>query len=74
MDVIIGLVLGGVSLSGGTNTKMRSIVLGGMILFCLSNGLILIGVEPNYVSVIKALVFLISVYFAYKKDSDEILI
>ena len=74
MDIIIGLVLGGVSLSGGPKTKMYSIILGSFILTCLSNGLILGGVDPSYVNGIKALVFLISVYFAYGHNSDAILV
>lgn len=74
MDVIIGLVLGGVSLSGGPKTKMYSIILGSFILTCLSNGLILVGVNPSYVNAIKALVFLGSVYFAYGHNSDSILV
>lgn len=72
-DVIITLVLGGVSLTGGTNVKLRAVIIGGLILSILGNGLVILNVEPAFVQAVKGLIFLITVAISYERKSGEII-
>jgi len=74
LDVVLALVIGGTSLSGGSDTKMHYVIIGALILTFLSNGLILVGVTPDLVNIIRACVFLGAVYFAYSKGSDQLIL
>ena len=72
-NVLIALVLGGVSLTGGTNVRLRGAVIGCLILTVLENGLVMIGVQPNMVGTIKGIVFLTSIAFAYDRKTGQII-
>jgi ribose/xylose/arabinose/galactoside ABC-type transport system permease subunit len=54
-DVIVAVVLGGTSLAGGKGS-VPGMVVGALIVGCLSNGLNLLGVQTFYQSVFKGLV------------------
>lgn len=69
MNTLIALVLGGMPLTGGTSVRLRSTVIGSLSFFMLSNGLTLWGVVPELIGIIKAIVFLICVYFSYDRES-----
>lgn len=73
MDVIIALVLGGLSLSGGYSSSVRCAVIGSLIIVTISNGLSIIGLSPNYIGIIKGIVFLIVVIFTYKHNKSSLL-
>lgn len=72
VNVLIALVLGGVSLTGGTSVKLKSCIIGALIFLMLNNGLTLWGVNADLVNVIKAIVFLVCVYFSYDRSSNAI--
>ena len=74
LDVVLALVIGGTSLSGGSDTKIHYVVIGALVLQFLSNGLILVGITPDLVEIIRAVVFLGAVYFAYSKGSDQLIL
>ncbi len=61
MDVMLSLILGGMPLSGGMKSKVRSAIIGSFTYALLSNGLIISGVDINMVYIIKAAVFFIVV-------------
>jgi ribose transport system permease protein len=58
MEVMLCLILGGMPLSGGMRSRVRSALLGSFTYVLLSNGLILSQVNINLVNLIKALVFM----------------
>ena len=52
--------LGGISISGGEG-KISGVVVGVIILGILDNGLVLMGVNSNFQSVVKGLILLVAV-------------
>ena len=73
MNVIIAIVLGGISLSGGYGTKVYSAILGGLIITILSNGLMIVGVPINYSGIIQGIIFLLVVIVTYKREKQGLL-
>ncbi|MHB8127854.1 MAG: ABC transporter permease [Mobilitalea sp.] len=72
LDVLTAIVLGGFPLAGGAKSKIRSAVLGAIIVAMLSNGLTIWGVDPNYVGGIQGILFLVIVYLSYERRKGEI--
>ena len=60
MDVITGVALGGISLSGGEG-KLLGVFIGVLIIGILSNGLIIIGISDYVQMVVKGLVLVFAV-------------
>jgi ribose transport system permease protein len=58
MNVMLALVLGGMPISGGMRSRVSCAVIGAFTLSLLSVGLPLLGIEPNMVYLIKALIFI----------------
>lgn len=58
MDMLVALMLGGMSSTGGTKSRISNAVLGSLIVVILSNGLILWGVDVLLVQFIKGMIFL----------------
>ena len=71
-NTLIAVVLGGMSLTGGTSIKLRSVIIGALTFFMLSNGLSLWGVNPDIINIIKAGVFLVCVFLSYDRESGVI--
>lgn len=59
-DVVTAVVLGGISVNGGEG-KLQGVFIGLLIIAILSNGMILLGVDSYFQSVVKGLVLLIAV-------------
>lgn len=62
MDIITAVVLGGVSISGGSG-KLRGTVCGVLTMGLLSNGLLILGLSDYYQMIAKCFVLLIAVAF-----------
>lgn len=73
-NVLLALTLGGFPLTGGSGSRMRSIILGSLTLFILNNGLTLWGVDPSMIYVVKGVVFLLVVYVSIDRESGKIMI
>jgi ribose transport system permease protein len=73
MNVITALVLGGVSLSGGSRVKMIGALIGSFSVILLRNGLIILGVNERVIEGIQGLVLLLLVFLTYVKNKDGIL-
>ena len=68
MDVLIALVLGGLSLSGGYKASIRCAVIGSLTIVILENGLTILGLASSYMGIVKGIVFLAMVLFTYKRS------
>jgi len=67
-DVLTALVLGGMPITGGAKSKIRSGIIGGLILAFLGNGLVLMGVEASVLQLVKGIIFLTAVYVSLDRE------
>lgn len=61
MDAIAAVVIGGVSMSGGSG-KWYGTIIGALLLALISNGLDILGVSSNFQQIIKGIIIAIAVY------------
>jgi ribose transport system permease protein len=73
VDVLTALVLGGLPITGGSGSKMRSIILGAFLLMALSNGLLMVGTTDRVLQLLKGLIFLIVVALSFDRRSVTII-
>ncbi len=73
MDVIIAIVLGGMSLNGGMNSSVRAPIIGAVIVVLLTNGLVIIGVPSKWSDFVIGIVFLVVILFTYKRNMKGLL-
>lgn len=71
MDVLIALVLGGLSLSGGYRSSIRCAIIGSLTIVILENGLTILGLPSTYMGIVKGIVFLGMVLFTYKRGKAK---
>ena len=71
MDVLIALVLGGLSLSGGYRSSIRCAIIGSLTIVILENGLTILGLPSTYMGIVKGAVFLGMVLFTYKRGKAK---
>lgn len=64
-DVMIALVLGGMPISGGAEARIRSAVIGSLILAVLTNGMVMLGLGEYAQQITKGLVFLVVLAFTF---------
>jgi len=62
MDAIAAVVIGGVSMSGGSG-KWHGVVIGALLIAVIANGLDILGISSNYQQVIKGLIIILAVFF-----------
>ena len=60
LDVVTAVVLGGISVSGGSG-KLSGVIIGCLIIGILSNGMILLNIGEYYQMVVKGMVLLVAV-------------
>ena len=73
MDVIVALILGGMVLSGGSRARMSSAFVGSITLVLLNNGLVMVGVPPEVVSLVKGIIFLVVVFLLLRRPKTEVM-
>ena len=61
MDAIAAVVIGGVSMSGGSG-KWYGTIIGALLLALISNGLDILGVSSNFQQIIKEIIIAVAVY------------
>lgn len=68
VNLLLMMVIGGASLTGGTKEKVLSVIVGVFMLLLLENGLTVLGVDPNMIGLIEGIIFLISVTLTFDRD------
>ena len=61
MDAIAAVVIGGVSMSGGSG-KWYGTIIGALLLALISNGLDILGVSSNFQQIIKGIIIAVAIY------------
>lgn len=70
MEVISAVILGGISMAGGTG-KLVGAFLGMLILGVVSNGLVLMNVSSFYQQIVRGLVIILAVYMDGKRRRNK---
>lgn len=72
-DVLLALSLGGISMAGGSATRIRSAVIGVLTYYILNNGMLLWGMNPDYVDIVKAVFFLATVAISIDRSEYDLI-
>lgn len=72
MNVMVALILGGMPLNGGMRSRVSCAVIGSFTYALLDVGLPMLGVQPNQVFVIKAILFLVVVVLTCRKKNGTL--
>lgn len=67
MDVMLAIVLGGMSCFGGSRSNTYSAIVGALIVTVLNNGLLMLGVSSTILQAIRGVVFIILVCASQKR-------
>ena len=67
MDVVLAIVLGGMSIFGGSRSSIFSGLIGALTVTVLNNGLLMIGVSATVLQGIRGILFLILVFSSQKR-------
>ena len=73
MDVLIALVLGGLSLSGGYVSSIRCAIIGSITIVVLNKGLTIMGLNSDYFGIVEGIVFLFVVLFTFKRSRSKLM-
>lgn len=70
INVLLSLCLGGLPLKGGSTSNIRSALIGTMCYFILQNGLLLWGLNADFVDIVKAIFFLSIVFITTDRSQQ----
>lgn len=70
MDAIAAVVIGGISMSGGSG-KWYGTIIGALLLAVISNGLDILGVSSNYQKIIKGVIIAVAVYLDLRGKAGQ---
>ena len=70
MDIMIAIILGGMNLNGGSKSKMSAAVIGSITYRLLSNGMTMVGVKTNYISLVKGIIFLAIIFMTLRQSKN----
>lgn len=73
MSIITALVLGGMPMTGGTDSHIISAIIGSISITILKNGLIILGVNDKIIEGIQGIIILAIIFVSYKKEKDALL-
>lgn len=65
LEVIVALLLGGLPPKGGYRSRIRSALIGSLILGVMGNGLVMLGINDLLIEGIEGFVFLVVIYINY---------
>lgn len=71
-DVIVAIVFGGMSISGGATSKISAALLGMLIVTTLNNGMVLAGYGGELQQLVKGILFLVVIAVSTKRDTNTI--
>jgi ribose/xylose/arabinose/galactoside ABC-type transport system permease subunit len=66
-DVITAVVIGGTPLTGGSSSRVHSVVIGGLLVGILSNGMTLLGIDPVIKDLMKGVILIVAVALSLER-------
>lgn len=72
MDIMVCLILGGMPLSGGMRSKVKSALIGTFTYILLSSDLTVMGVDLSIINLVKAIVFLGIIFMTCRKKTGPL--
>lgn len=70
MDAVTAVVIGGVSMSGGSG-KWYGVLIGALMLAVIENGLTIASVDPNWKQIVKGLIIVVAVLMDVKSKGQK---
>lgn len=70
-EVLIMLIIGGMPMSGGTNSRVKTPLLGALIYMILKNGMTLWGVGADVINMIRVVLFFVIVTITYDRSGTR---
>lgn len=74
LNVMVAIVLGGFPLAGGARAHLPATIVGALMVTILTNGLVLIGLSPEWGNLAKGVLFLIVVALTYDKSKGKLVL
>lgn len=68
-NILIALVLGGLPITGGAKSRFISVLIGGILLAFLTNGLVMLGIDMTIQQLIRGVIFLATVMLTVERNS-----
>lgn len=72
LSIIVAIVIGGFPLAGGANSKVWAPIIGAIMVTVLTNGLVLMGLDPAWGIFARGLLFLFVVALTYEKSKGKL--
>lgn len=73
INTMLALLLGGIPFSGGWSSRFRAVVIGGLIMAVVTNGLVLINLNAEIQQLIKGLIFIIAVAISFDRKNAAVI-
>lgn len=73
INTMLALLLGGIPFSGGWSSRFRCVLVGGLIMAVVTNGLVLINLNSEIQQVIKGLLFIIAVALSFDRQNTAVI-
>ena len=74
LNVMVAIVLGGFPQAGGARARLPATIVGALMVTILTNGLILMGLNPEWGNFAKGLLFLVVVALTYDKSKGKLVL
>lgn len=70
MDVMLSIILGGMSIRGGSKSNIAAPIVGSLITYILANGFTLMHVDVYYIQFLQGIIFLIIIFCVFDKKKQ----
>ncbi|HHW49256.1 MAG TPA: ABC transporter permease [Clostridiaceae bacterium] len=74
LNIFVAIVLGGFPLTGGSQSRMISAIVGALTLTLLQNGLSIMSMDPSWTHFIQGILFLIIVGLSYDRSKGKFIL
>lgn len=73
VNTMLSLLLGGIPFSGGWSSRFRAVIVGGLIMAVVTNGLVLINLNVEIQQLIKGIIFIVAVAISFDRKNTAVI-